>query len=111
MALQHLLRQDWPGNVRELYNAVQRAVAMCETDQIQPVHLGGPSALNSLTTSDLRPYREARASVLEAFDRGYIEDMLRKAGGNVTEAARLANKDRRVFGRMMKRYNILRDFA
>ena len=49
--------------------------------------------------------------MLEAFDRGYIEDMLRKAGGNVTEAARLANKDRRVFGRMMKRYNILRDFA
>jgi transcriptional regulator with GAF, ATPase, and Fis domain len=36
-------------------------------------------------------------------------DALRKADGNVTRAARLAQKDRRVFGRLMKRYDIRRD--
>jgi transcriptional regulator of acetoin/glycerol metabolism len=35
--------------------------------------------------------------------------MLRRAAGNVTQAARLAGKDRRVFGRLMKRHNIRRD--
>jgi transcriptional regulator of acetoin/glycerol metabolism len=35
--------------------------------------------------------------------------MLRRAAGNVTQAARLAGKDRRVFGRLMKRHNIHRD--
>jgi len=37
--------------------------------------------------------------------------MLRSAAGNVTRAAQLAGKDRRVFGRLMKRHNISRDIA
>jgi DNA-binding NtrC family response regulator len=111
LALQHLTDQQWPGNIRELYNTVQRAVVLCEANEIQQWHLADSSRLQDIKGSEIRPYREARASVLEAFERNYIKDMLRKASGNVTMAARLADKDRRVFGRMMKRHNILRDSA
>jgi transcriptional regulator with GAF, ATPase, and Fis domain len=38
-----------------------------------------------------------------------VLDALRRADGNVTRAARLVQKDRRVFGRLMKRYNIRHD--
>jgi transcriptional regulator with GAF, ATPase, and Fis domain len=56
-------------------------------------------------------FREARALAVTAFERSYIEGMLRQAGGNVTRAADLAGKDRRVFGRLMKRHNIRRDLV
>ena len=40
--LQLLARYDWPGNVRELINAVERAVIMCETEELQ-ANLRGPA--------------------------------------------------------------------
>jgi DNA-binding NtrC family response regulator len=54
-------------------------------------------------------FRAARARALEAFEKGYVEEMLRRTAGNVTRAARLADKDRRVFGRLMKRHNVRRE--
>ena len=51
-------------------------------------------------------FREARARALEAFERSYVENLLRKHNGNVTRSAREAKKDRRAFGRLMKRYRI-----
>jgi two-component system response regulator GlrR len=44
--------------------------------------------------------------VIGNFEQGYLEEMLRKHQGNVTHAAREAGKDRRVFGRLMKKYQI-----
>jgi DNA-binding NtrC family response regulator len=41
-----------------------------------------------------------------AFERSYVEDLLRKHGGNVTRAARAAQKERRAFGRLVKKYRI-----
>jgi transcriptional regulator with GAF, ATPase, and Fis domain len=49
--------------------------------------------------------------VLAAFEKDFLEEMLRRASGNVTQAAQLAGKDRRVFGRMMKRHNVRRSVA
>jgi len=41
----------------------------------------------------------------------YVEDLMRECGGNVSRAARLAEKDRRAFGRLVKRYGIRREYA
>jgi transcriptional regulator with GAF, ATPase, and Fis domain len=51
-------------------------------------------------------FRAARARALEAFERTYVETLLHKHNGNVTHSAREAKKDRRAFGRLMKRYQI-----
>ena len=37
--LESLVRYDWPGNVRELENVIQRALVLCDGDQIDPAHV------------------------------------------------------------------------
>jgi two-component system, NtrC family, response regulator GlrR len=109
--LRMLTAYDWPGNVRELYNALQRAVVFCPGTKIQLEHMSDLPPVAPLVKTVGNSFREARALAVTAFERSYIEGMLRQAGGNVTRAADLAGKDRRVFGRLMKRHNIRRDLV
>ncbi len=87
---------------------MQQCVTFTEGPQILPRHL--PAQFDK-AEPDGPPlsFNNARTMVLEAFERRYIEELLRDCGGNVTHAARLAQKERRLFGRMIKRYNIKRE--
>lgn len=110
-AIRRLGAHDWPGNVRQLYNVIQRAVVFSDADRILPSDLddaGGPSDSDS-AGAEVETFRGARSRAIESFERRYVEDLLRQCGGNVSRAARLARKDRRAFGRLVKRYNIRRD--
>jgi DNA-binding NtrC family response regulator len=104
-ALAKLALHDWPGNVRELFNVVQRAVVLCEGPHILPSHISLPT---SAPNSELSPgtFRQVRAQVIESFERSYVQELLRRHTGNVTRAARDAGKDRRAFGRLIKKYRI-----
>jgi len=108
-ALRRLMQHDWPGNVRELYNVIQRADVFSPGPQVQIDALGDGAVAEPITAISIGNFREARARTIEAFERDFVVDALRKADGNVTRAARLVQKDRRVFGRLMKRYDIRRD--
>jgi len=106
-ALQKLMCYDWPGNVRELLNAVQHALVFAESSQILPCHIPAPVT----TAGSEKPcglFREARTRMIEAFERQYVQEMIRKHNGNVTQAAREAGKERRSFGRMIKKYGLSR---
>jgi DNA-binding NtrC family response regulator len=107
--LQRLTEYDWPGNVRELYNFLQRAVVFSPGTQIGLAQIADLSAALPWPKPVDGSFREARARAVAGFERSYVEEMLRRASGNVTQAAHLAGKDRRVFGRLMKRYSIQRD--
>ena len=114
--IQMLMDYDWPGNVRELYNVLQRAVLLCPSTNITLEHIthvpiGKMAASVQLPQSESTNFREARARAVMAFERSYIEETLRCSGGNVTRAACLAGKDRRVFSRLMKRHHITRDLG
>lgn len=105
-AMRMLALHDWPGNVRELCNVVQRAVVACDGDRILPAHLElVPSSRASAAPQDME-FRAAKAAAVAAFERRYVEDLLRKHHGNVTHAAREAQQDRRAFGRVIKRHHI-----
>jgi DNA-binding NtrC family response regulator len=106
-ALRKLVLCDWPGNVRELSNIVQRAVVLAESTQILPCHVSLPNGAPS-AESPGGSFQAARAVAIENFERVYVEDLLHKHNGNVTRAAREAGKDRRAFGRLVKRYGINR---
>jgi DNA-binding NtrC family response regulator len=105
-ALCTLENYDWPGNVRELYNIMKRALAFSGPSPILPAHLG-------LSGTDTNPcddcaFQTARQQAIAKFEKQYVQELLRRHNGNVTRAALEARKDRRVFGRLIKKYQINR---
>jgi DNA-binding NtrC family response regulator len=99
---------NWPGNVRELYNVVQRAVVFCPGTQILPNHISLPVPLQA-SSDAVSNFRHARRQAIESFERHYVREMLHKHRGNVTRAALEAGKDRRAFGRLVKKYSVDRN--
>lgn len=99
-ALELLATADWPGNVRQLQNLVRQAVAMAQTP-IVPVELvqqslgGAPGRLPS--------FDEAR----DEFTRGYLSQILQITGGNVSQAARLAKRNRTDFYKLLGRHQLV----
>jgi DNA-binding NtrC family response regulator len=102
-AQRKLQEYSWPGNIRELYNMMQRAVTFSEAPQISPCDLDQGWA-EPVASPARVSFREARAKAIESFERRYVADLLRECGGNVTRSARMAQKERRAFGRLVKRY-------
>ncbi|MEM1180124.1 MAG: sigma-54 dependent transcriptional regulator [Acidobacteriota bacterium] len=91
-ATQALARHGWPGNVRELEHAIEHAVALCSDGRITPDDLPGPVAgaasdagpLADVTSLD---FKAAKQQVVDAFERRFLSDALRRHGGNITRAA------------------------
>jgi DNA-binding NtrC family response regulator len=104
-ALRKLDSYHWPGNVRELLNVIRRTVLFAEGNIIlaSDVHLPVPDTPDDEPVDD---FNHARIRAIEAFEKQYAEQLLRKHKGNVTRAAREAGKDRRAFGRLKKKYGI-----
>jgi transcriptional regulator with GAF, ATPase, and Fis domain len=93
-ALEKLVGYAWPGNVRELVNLLERAALLAGGGPIDAKHLTLPrSAAGSslMPTMALAPYRDAKAS----FDHAYYTQLLASAGGNISLAAKLAQKTRK----------------
>lgn len=109
-ALRALENYDWPGNVRELANVIIRAVLFSPGREILPLHLPPPQPPEG-ASQRLVTFRQARRQAIEAFERSYVADILGRHGGNITRAARDCRKDRRAFGRLVKKYDIRRGAA
>jgi DNA-binding NtrC family response regulator len=107
-AMRKLENHSWPGNVRELFNVIQRAVVCSSGRQIMPEHIvladEAPGQVGALSLH--QNLKAAKRQMIEEFERGYIEELLARHQGNVTRAAREAGKERRAFGRLVKKYSI-----
>jgi two-component system, NtrC family, response regulator GlrR len=101
-----LNQYHWPGNVRELLNVVRRAVLLCEGTTILPSHIIDTEGEQIQVEAERESFREARSRAIESFERGYVEQVMHESKGNVSRAAQLAGKERRAFGRLVKRYGI-----
>ncbi len=116
-SIRKLEAYDWPGNVRELYNAIQRAVLCSTGSEIVPMHLdlGSANRLARVASDQSFPddpdgesFRSGKLRAIEQFEKGYVQRLLEKYGGNITHAAAEAEKDRRAFGRLAKKYGFSR---
>jgi len=108
-----LQQHPWRGNVRELQNAIERAVALEQTEAVLPeslpedVRLGRPTveALGDVTRPDLGEGFDLEARG-EAFYRHYIALALERAGGVQVKAADLLGMSFRSFRYYVKKYNL-----
>jgi DNA-binding NtrC family response regulator len=106
-ALRTLIAHDWPGNVRELHNVIERAALLSPGAVIRGCDLGLTSVAPDEETGE--SFRTAKARVVKAFERDYIERLLLANDGNVSRAARAAKKNRRAFFELMKKHRIQPD--
>jgi two-component system, NtrC family, response regulator GlrR len=98
-----LLLHPWPGNVRELEQVIERAVALSGEQEITETAIvfasGEPDA-------GMESFREAKARFVEEFEKRYIEKLLLIHRGNISRAARTAQKDRRAFWELIRKHGI-----
>ncbi len=104
-AMRALLDHAWPGNIRELEHAVERGLLLAQGDAITLADL--PPELTPAPTVDGSDdggrYRKAR----DAWERRWFEDLLREAGGSVTDAARAAGLHRSTLYEKLTRYGLV----
>ena len=98
-ALEALATAAWPGNVRQLYNVVEQSCALTSTPLI-PLSLV-QRALR-LPTMEALSYVEAK----QRFERNYLVQLLKLTDGNVADAARIAERNRTEFYRLLQKYDL-----
>ncbi len=113
--MRRLQEQPWPGNVRELRMAVERAVALAGGDRLDSRHLTprqdarGPVEVAvdgerlALTIDIDRPFKDAKARLLEQFESRYWRRLLEATDGNITEAARRGGIHRKSLEYILKK--------
>ena len=134
LAMNQLRDYHWPGNIRELKNVIEREVILSDSQEIDAVTLQTSSKQNIPTQSqllsqntaanstepssaeaqsssgefafhtDIVPWQEMQQSI----GRSYVKYVLTKAGGNVSEAARILCLERAYLHRLMKKLGIQR---
>lgn len=99
-AMQLLTEASWPGNVQQLFNFIDDTVAEYEGSGSIPAQIVEQRLGN--TPRAVPTFQEARA----AFEREYLIQVLLISEGNVTQAARLADRNRTDFYKLLKRNNL-----
>ncbi len=98
-AMNALLRHPWPGNVRELEHAVERAVLMARSEEIESGDLG-------LRRTGAEGEALLEAMTLEEAERLLVEKALERHQGNVSRAAEDLGLSRSALYRRMDRYGL-----
>ena len=98
-AVEMLVTAEWPGNVRQLYNIVRQNVALSRS----PV-ISGELVQQSLGEhgGKLLSFSDAR----DEFTRNYLSQILQITMGNVSQAARLAKRNRTDFYKLLSRHDL-----
>jgi two-component system response regulator GlrR len=98
-AVELLVTAEWPGNIRQLFNIVRQNVALSRS----PV-ISGELVQTSLGehAGKLASFSEAR----DEFTRNYLSQILQITMGNVSQAARLAKRNRTDFYKLLARHDL-----
>ncbi|HKJ67408.1 MAG TPA: sigma-54 dependent transcriptional regulator [bacterium] len=106
VALFCLMQKEWHGNVRELENVIQSAVVTNSTGWIDIEDLNLSTPDGNRHSSDGSSFQDAKQRVIEEFEQNYLKDIMITCKGNISQAARVANTDRRALYRLLNKYQI-----
>ena len=98
-ALELLVKAKWPGNVRQLFNVVEQSIALCPTEII-PVAFVDQAI--QVEMHEMTSFEDAR----KRFERDYLTRILKLTKGSVTQAAKLARRNRTEFYKLLQRHGI-----
>ena len=98
-ALTALATAAWPGNVRQLHNVVEQTCALATTPLIPRTLVERALRVRPL---EALSYAEAK----QRFERNYLIQLLKLTAGNVSDAARLAERNRTEFYRLLQRHGL-----
>jgi two-component system response regulator GlrR len=96
-ALKALTTAAWPGNVRQLYNVVEQVCALSSTPLIPLALVQRALRVPSV---EVLSYADAK----QRFERDYLVGLLKITDGNVADAARLAERNRTEFYRLLQKH-------
>jgi two-component system, NtrC family, response regulator GlrR len=98
-AMELLVSASWPGNVRQLQNIVEQTAVLC-TSSIITASLVQKALRDDV--GSILPFEEARRH----FERDYLARLLKVTSGNVTQASRLAKRNRTEFYKLLGRHQL-----
>ena len=98
-AMALLVNASWPGNVRELRNLVEQTVALSTTPVV-------PASLVQQALRDDNTMMVSLDEARRAFEHDYLVRLLRTTEGNVTQAARMAQRNRTEFYKLLQRHSL-----
>ncbi|MFP1843691.1 two-component system response regulator GlrR [Lonsdalea quercina] len=98
-AMKRLMTASWPGNVRQLVNVIEQCVALTSAPVISEALV--EQALEGENTA-LPTFVDAR----HQFELNYLRKLLQIAKGNVTQAARMAGRNRTEFYKLLARHEL-----
>ncbi len=119
-SLRVMRRYAWPGNIRELRNVIERAMVLCERDEIHPSHLpaelsAGHAAYDCADGSEPATALTAGlpadglnlTDVVTGLERRFIEKAMERTDGNQTEAAKLLSISRDQLRYRLEKYGMV----
>ncbi|MDQ1812058.1 sigma 54-interacting transcriptional regulator [Massilia sp. CCM 9210] len=95
---------SWPGNVRELENVIHREFLMSEHSELR--FQGTLPHLDVPAGGDDTSFKSAKARAVADFERRYVGEVLQRANGNISRAARIAGQDRSAFGKLARKHGL-----
>ena len=98
-ALELLVKAKWPGNVRQLYNVVEQSIALCPTEVMPQAFV---EHAIQVEMHEMTSFEDAR----KRFERDYLTRILKITKGSVTQAAKLARRNRTEFYKLLQRHGI-----
>ncbi|WP_219216167.1 sigma 54-interacting transcriptional regulator [Variovorax boronicumulans] len=98
-ALKALTTASWPGNVRQLFNVVEQVCALSSSPLIPLALVQRALRVPSV---EVQTYADAK----QRFERDYLVGLLKLTDGNVADAARLADRNRTEFYRLLQKHEL-----
>ncbi len=100
--LSYLMSYSWPGNIRQLENVVERALVLCDGDELTKESFEFEAEAPSIDVGVGQSLKEAN----DAFRRCYISKTLSSTDGNRTKAAKILKVQRSYLSRLIKELGI-----